>query len=97
MSDHFSVDVLISGNCVQEKVYNITYIERKECNGYNPKLVEENNAKFILKTYVSKYTKPIRGTIDMNRLTEILNDFAFVIYQNHEKIEKETDQLYKPI
>ena len=97
LEDKFTVDVPISGNCVQEKVYKITYVERSDCGGYNPKQAEENNVKSILKGYVTRQVKPIRGVIDLNRLAELFNDFAFVVYQNHEKIEKQADQLYKPI
>ena len=53
--------------------------------------------KSILKGYVTRQVKPIRGVIDLNRLAELFNDFAFVVYQNHEKIEREADKLYKLI
>jgi hypothetical protein len=96
-TDIFIIESHITGNTYSLKQYNITYKERSDCKDYNPKLAEETNVKTILSAYVKKTSKPIRGIIDVNRLTEILNTFAFTIYQEHEKIEKQADQLYKPI
>jgi signal transduction histidine kinase len=96
-TDIFIIESHITGNTYSLKQYNITYKERSDCKDYNPKQAEENNVKSILKGYVTRQVKPIRGVIDLNRLAELFNDFAFVVYQNHEKIEREADKLYKLI
>ena len=96
-ADHFEIEIPISGNVVQFKTYKVTYAERSDCAGYNAKLVEEANTKTILNDYTKKEMKVIKGEITTERLGEILNQFAYIIYFNHENIEKASDKLYKPL
>lgn len=93
--DHFTVETKIDGNVFIEKAYQVVFKKRSDCAGYNAKLVEEANTKTILNDYTKKGLKVIKGEITTERLAEILNQFAYIVYVNHENIEKQADKLYK--
>jgi hypothetical protein len=99
LTDHFEVDQKIDGNTFASKTYHITYKFREEVKDYNPKLVEEQNNKTVIATYVRREIKNLRGFTPevMTRLTDILSNFGYTIYVNYDKIGKESDQLYKRI
>jgi len=99
LTDHFEIDQKIDGNVFSSKTHLVTYKFRDEVKDYNPKLVEEQNNKAIIATYVRRELKNLRGFTPevMTRLTDILNNFGYTIYVNYDKIGKESDQLYKRI
>lgn len=97
LTDTFSVEKQISGNAFTVVPHSIEFKPRPEVIGYNAQKVEESNVKLVIHDVVRKELKHISGGIDMNRLGEILNSLAYLIYQKHDYISKEADKLYRPI
>jgi hypothetical protein len=79
------------------ETYKITFKPRKDVIEYNPKTEEETHVKEALIGFVGKEMKKISGPMDINQLNDILNNFAYVVYSNHDKISDEADKLYTRI
>jgi hypothetical protein len=78
-------------------IHSVAFIRNQCVAEYDPKSVEENNVRAVLRSLVAKESKKIELPTNSKDLICALNKIAFTVYSHHEQVSKDADKLYVPI